>query len=89
MIRNEQFIKRRVGEKDVIIAVGEASKRFNGMISVNATGSFIWDQLEKEITMDELVAAMMAHYEVEEAAARQNAEAFVGTLREVGAVVGE
>ena len=31
--------------KDVIIAVGEASKTFNGMIAVNATGAFIWDHL--------------------------------------------
>lgn len=88
MIRNSQFIKRKIGDKNVIIAVGEASKTFNGMISVNATGAFIWDCLEKETTMEELVAALVEHYEVEVAVAEENATAFIKTLREVGAVVG-
>lgn len=88
MIRNSQFIKRSIGGKDVIIAVGEASKTFNGMIAVNATGAFIWDHLEKETTMEELVAAMVEHYDVDAATAEENAAAFVGTLRGVGAVVG-
>ena len=88
MIRNSQFIKRSIGGKDVIIAVGEASKTFNGMIAVNATGAFIWDHLEKETTMEELVAAMVEHYDVDVATAEQNAAAFVAQLRGVGAVVG-
>lgn len=88
MKRNEQFIKRTIGGKDVIIAVGEASKTFNGMISVNATGSFIWDRLEKDITMKQLVDAMLERYDVDAETAEANATAFIGTLREVGAVVG-
>jgi len=88
MIRNSQFIKRSIGGKDVIIAVGEASRAFNGMIAVNATGAFIWDHLEKEMTMAELVAAMVEHYDVDAATAEQNAAAFVAQLRGVGAIVG-
>ena len=88
MIRNNQFIKRTIGGKDVIIAVGEASKTFNGMISVNATGSFIWDCLAKEITMKELVDAMLERYDVDAATAGQNAAEFIKTLQGVGAVVG-
>ena len=88
MKRNDQFIKHTIGGKDVIVAVGAASKAFNGMIAVNATGAFIWDHLEKETTMEELVAAMVEHYDVDAATAEQNAAAFIKTLREVGAVVG-
>ena len=88
MIRNSQFIKRSIGGKDVIIAVGEASKTFNGMIAVNATGAFIWDHLEKETTMEELVAAMVERYDVDAATAEENAAAFIKTLQGVGAVVG-
>ena len=88
MKRNDQFIKHTIGGKDVIVAVGAASKTFNGMIAVNATGAFIWDHLEKETTMEELVAAMVGHYDVDVATAEQNAATFIKTLREVGAVVG-
>ena len=86
MIRNNQFIKRKIGTQFVIVAVGEATKRFNGMISINETGSFIWDQLERDMTMDELAAAMAAEYEVEAETARADAAQFLKTLKEVGAL---
>ena len=86
MIRNESFIKRKIGTQFVIVAIGEATKRFNGMISVNETGSFIWDQLAKNITMDELVDAITAEYEVDADTARADAVRFAETLKGVGAL---
>ena len=86
MIRNSNFVKRKIGTQFVIVAVGEATRKFNGMISINATGSFIWDQLEKEITMEQLVQAMTDAYEVDAATALADASEFVETLKGVGAV---
>lgn len=86
MIRNNQFIKRKIGTQFVIVALGEATKRFNGMISVNETGSFIWDRLEKEITLDELTDAIVAEYEVDSETARTDAARFIETLKGVGAL---
>jgi len=86
MKRNNEFIKRKIGTQYVIVAVGAATKRFNGMISVNGTGSFIWDQLEKDITLAELVAAITDTYEIDAATAEAHATKFLDTLREVGAL---
>ncbi|MBQ3483702.1 MAG: PqqD family protein [Clostridia bacterium] len=86
MIRSNLFIKRKIGTQFVIVAIGEATKRFNGMITVNETGSFIWDQLEKDITLDELVNAVTAEYEVDADTARADAGRFIETLKEVGAL---
>ncbi|MBQ3063275.1 MAG: PqqD family protein [Clostridia bacterium] len=86
MKRSNEFIKRKIGTQHVIVAVGAATKRFNGMISVNATGSFIWDQLEKDVTLSELVQAMTDTYEVDAATAEAHATKFLNTLREVGAL---
>ena len=87
MKRSELFIKRKIGTQYVIVAVGEATKKFNGMISVNSTGSFIWDALEKETSMDELVAALVAQYEVDAETASAHASKFVETLKKAGAVI--
>lgn len=86
MIRHNGFVKRKIGTQYVIVAIGEANALFNGMISVNGTGSFIWDQLENNMTMDELVAAITAQYDIDEATARADAVAFVDTLKGVGAI---
>ena len=86
MKRNSSFIKRKIGTQHVIVAVGAATKQFNGMISVNGTGSFIWDQLEHDITMDELVGAITDAYEIDAETARAHAAEFINTLKGVGAV---
>jgi len=86
MVRNENFIKRKIGSGFAIVATGEATKQFNGIISVNETGSFIWDQLEAPLTMEELTAKMTEQYGVDAATATADAEKFVEVLRSVGAV---
>ncbi len=86
MKRSELFIKRKIGTQYVIVAVGEATKKFNGMISVNSTGSFIWDALAEDVSMDELVARIVAQYEVDAETASAHANEFVATLQKVGAV---
>ena len=87
MIQNKEFIKRKIGTQFVIVAVGEASRRFNGMISVNSTGAFIWDVLEKETDEAGLIRALTEHYKVDAAKAKADCAAFLKALREAGAII--
>ncbi|MBE6603183.1 MAG: PqqD family protein [Ruminococcaceae bacterium] len=86
MKRSKDFIKRKIGTQYVIVAVGAATKKFNGMISVNSTGSFIWDQLEQSKTLDELVNAIVENYEIDAETATAHATQFINTLKGVGAI---
>ncbi len=86
MKRSNEFIKRKIGTQYVIVAVGAATKRFNGMISVNGTGSFIWDQLENDVSLADIVTAMTDTYDVDAATAEAHVKKFTDTLREVGAL---
>ena len=87
MIRNPNFIKRRIGTRDVIVAVGEEARRFGGMLSVNKTGGVIWDLLEKETDLEQLTGALVARYEIDRDTAKKDAEDFLAALRGVGALV--
>ncbi len=89
MIRNENFVIRKIGTQYAIVAVGEATKRFNGMISVNKTGSFIWETLKNDLSLDALVAAMTEHYDIDAETAKKDAEMFVTALKGVGAIEGD
>ena len=86
MIRSKSFIKRDIGTQTVIVAVGEATKTFHGMISVNKTGAFIWDLLENETTLDAITEALVEKYDIDAATARADADAFIESLKGVGAV---
>ena len=54
------FILRDVGGKTFVVAVGERSREFRGMITLNETGKIIWKTLEKESTVDDVVDALMS-----------------------------
>lgn len=89
MRRNEQFILRTAADMNIILPVGAASTEFPGMISVNETGAFLWQQLETEQTPESLAAALTGEYEVELPQAKQDVLAFLEQLRGTGALVGE
>ena len=87
MKRSNDFLLRDVAGALVIVPVGAAVSAFPGMITMNATGAYIWELLETEQTEDSLVAALVARYEVEKDRARADVQAFVGKLKPTGAIV--
>lgn len=87
MRRNEDFILRSVGDMTVIIPVGPAVRRFPGMISVNETGGFLWERLEREQTLRDLARALEAEYQVTYSDAEADAAAFLDRLRAAGALI--
>ena len=79
----EGFILRQVAGETVVIPSGDEMD-LNLMITLNGTGKFLWERLEQGAETDELVAALLAEYEVDEATARVGVEAFVKKLESHG-----
>ena len=75
------FMLRSVGGRNVVVAIGKASEEFNGLITLNETGAFLWKQLQNGTTYDDMLAALLAEYEVDEATARAGIDAFLDTAR--------
>lgn len=80
------FILREVGGQPVVVAVGGASQYFNGMVKLNASGVFLFEQLMEEKTENDLVKAMTEKYEVDEETARKDVQSFVETLVKPGII---
>lgn len=75
------FLLRRLGDEYMVVAIGEASKNFNGMIRMNETGAFYWKELEKGATEDELVAKTQERFpDVDADTARQDVHAFLQVI---------
>lgn len=87
MKRSENFLLREVADTKVLVPVGEAMANFPGMVTLNGTGAFIWELLEKEQTLQSLTEALMEHYAVEREQARTDAEAFINQLIPTGAIL--
>lgn len=76
------FMLRSVAGRHVVVAIGQASVDFNGLITLNDTGAYIWEKLAKGITYDELLKNMLADYEVDEETARSGIDSFLKTARD-------
>lgn len=75
------FILRKLGTEHMAVAIGEASKEFNGMIRLNETGAMYWKELENGITKDELVAKTLEQYEgVDEETVQRDVEEFLESI---------
>lgn len=76
------FAKREIAGSNIVVPVGNAANDFNGMITLNGSASFFWDCFTKDITIDDAVKLVTDEYEIDEATARADIEAFVKKLRD-------
>lgn len=77
----KDFLLRKLGREYMVVAIGEASKRFNGMIRMNETGAFYWKELEQGTTEDQLVAKTLERFkDLEEATARRDVHRFLQSI---------
>lgn len=84
MKRREDFILRQVAGTWVVLPVGKAAERFNGMLTLNDSGVMLWNVLETNPDPRALVEALMGEYEVTEEQARADVEAFLEVLTRAG-----
>lgn len=77
------FILRSVAGRTVVIPDGD-TLNLNLMIGLNDTGKFLWEQMGKDIEVEELKAALMEEYDVEESLAEKDVQTFIDHLKKNG-----
>lgn len=77
------FILREVAGETVVIPSGN-DLDLNMMITLNGTGKFLWERLEKGALIDDLVDAVCGEYEVTHERARAAVCAFIEKLNDNG-----
>lgn len=83
----EGFVVCKVGGKTVAAASGELSARFNGMITLNATGQLLFERLQSDVTEDELAALLVTTYGIEKEQAQKDVRAFLAPLEKAGVLL--
>ncbi len=82
----EGFMLKKMGNQAVVVAVGAASKVFNGMIKLNESGEMMWNLLVDGATEDDLLEAVLEAYEVDPQVATKDVEKFIETLKKPGII---
>ena len=76
-----QFVVREVGGTAMAVAVGEDSDKFNGLVKLNSVARTIFEALQNDVTEEEIVARVLAEYEVSPENAARSVADFVAKLR--------
>ena len=71
----EGFILHEIAGNYVVIGVLQ-----NGLTTVNEVGAFLWEKLEKGATEEELLAAVLAEYDVDAETAKADIKEFLDKL---------
>lgn len=77
------YILRVVAKQNVVLPTF-GDLELDRMLTLNATGKFLWERLEKGAEKSDLVAAMLDHYEIDENTARTCVDNFVKNLEQYG-----
>ena len=81
----EGFVIEQVGDGFLAVAVGERADEFSGLVRMNSTGAFLWNLIqERDMSKEELLAAVLDEYDVEESIARDDSARFEKQLSEGG-----
>ncbi len=82
----KELIKRVIASESVLVPCGKTVYDSNGLFVLNELGSFLWDLLPQAQSQEELVQAVLAEYEVEEAVARQDIGEFLQKLQSMNII---
>ena len=77
----QEFILRNIAGDNLLVPVRGLGDSFNGLITLNETGTFIYKQIEMEKDEGEIVMALMEEYNVTQEKATEDVEAFCDNFR--------
>lgn len=80
----EGYMVSTVAGSSIVVPMGENTVNFNGVMTLNETGCFLWRLLEKGAQREELIRAMTDEYEVDEQTAAADIDVFLKKLEDNG-----
>lgn len=75
------YVLRQVAGNSIVIAVGDEALNFNGIITINGAGTFLWEKLMNGADKDSLLKAMLSEYDIDEATASADIDEFLLKLK--------
>lgn len=80
----EGFIKRKIGNKFLVVTTGELSKTLNIMIELNDTSSEIWDGVANNLNVNDIAKKLVEKYGIDMEKAISDVESIIAQMTEAG-----
>ena len=80
------FVLKEVNGKSIVVATGEASRYFKGMLTLNEMGKRIFTALQTETNESRIADEIMEEYDVERFVVLSDVQYFIRQLRSMNAI---
>ena len=87
MKTHPDFILRQIAGENILVPCGESTLCLNGLINMNSTALFIWQNINDAKKLDELTARVVNSFEVDEETARRDVNGLVAEMIQCGMVL--
>lgn len=78
------LVKRDIAGDTILVPVGDASLKLKGLITLNETGSFLWDVLPDAAGPEELVDRLEEEFDADRPTLEADVAAFLAELTKWG-----
>jgi len=85
--KSNDVIERKVRDNLILVPLKTRAMRVESLYTLNDTAGFVWHQIDGGIPEDELVARVMAEYEVDRTTAQNDVRKVLDGLAAIGALV--
>ena len=80
------YMLRELDDMAIVVAVGKRAVEFNGMITLNSLGTFIWKCLSADTTEEEILTNILNEYDVDYDCAKKDLSDFLKKIRDAGLI---
>jgi hypothetical protein len=74
------IVTRKTGNEYVLVPITNNIADMNSVYTLNETGAFIWDQIDGNRTLQEIISTLTAEYEIDSSNAEKDVFAFVDNM---------
>ena len=71
----------------MLVPTGDEIDTFNGTVILNEVSAFILDQLKEDLEKEDLVERLVKEFDVESATAREDVDAAVEKMKQIGILI--
>jgi methyltransferase-like protein len=84
--RNENFVYRKIENETILVPIKNNVGDMSCIYNMNEVGAFIWDHLDGEKTLDDILNMIADEFDVSDQDAEIDLQDYISDLNEIGAI---
>jgi hypothetical protein len=88
-VRDPDFVHRRIADEVILVPISRNFGDLESIFTLNEIGARIWDLLDGERSVGDVVAVIVGEYAVDPEVATRDVSEFLDELERIGAVRGD